>query len=445
METSDVMTREQPPQDTARGTQRASGRRPPPVVARAARRNLLHDTLYRRTRRALVDRVHRLDDTLFGSRGEARRVLFEAASPLSFVVFRPVYERLRRDARLAFRFTACGKTWSPEAIFSPHGLGSRIVRADRAAWMKVDAYINTDFWDATWLRRRARRVHLFHGVAGKYGLDAPVEIAPTVASFDRLLFPNRERRDSYLAAGLAGAERAALVGYPKTDCLVDGSIDGRDVRLRLGLTGGAPVVMYAPTWSPHSSLHSMGEAVIAALEGAGYQVIVKLHDRSYDPSARGGGGIDWSARLARWDGHPRIRVVRDPDASPYLCASDALVTCHSSVGFEFMLLDRPLVVLESEGLTRHAQINPRKVALMRSAADVAARADDVPRLVERQLADVARHSATRRAIARELFHEAGTATSRAVAAIYDLLELDAPAPAAVHPARAAVQSWSLSS
>jgi hypothetical protein len=426
--------------DATTHDRRRRNKRAPAVGA-----SLLHDTIYRRTRRAVVERLHGLDDALRGPRGASRRILFEAASPLSFVVFRPVYERLSRDARLEFWFTACGKTWSPEAIFSPVGLGHRIVGADRAVWMKVDAYVNTDFWDATWLRRRARRVHLFHGVAGKYGLDAPVEIAPTVASFDRLLFPNRERHDSYLAAGLVGPERAALVGYPKTDCLVDGSIDGGAVRRRLGLTDGTPVVIYAPTWSPHSSLHSMGEAVIDALAAAGYQVIVKLHDRSYDPSARGGGGIDWAARLARWDAHPRVRVVRDPDVSPYLCASDALVTCHSSVGFEFMLLDRPIVVLESEDLVRHAQINPRKVALMRSAADVAAGADDVPRLVERQLADPRRYAAARRAIARELFHGAGSATSRAVAVIYDLLELEAPAPAAVHPARAATESWSLSS
>jgi hypothetical protein len=260
------------------------------------------------------------------------------------------------------------------------------------------------------------------------------------------MFPNRDRLDSYVAAGLVSPRRAALVGYPKTDCLVDGTIDGRSVRHGLGLTEETPVVMYAPTWSPHSSLHTMGEGVIAALERAGLQVIVKLHDRSYDPTPRGGGGVDWAARLSRWDDHPRVKIVRDADASPYLCASDALVTCHSSVGFEYMLLDRPLVVLEAEDLVKRAQINPRKVRLMRSAADVASRADQVPALIARQLADPGRHSARRREIARELFHEAGTATGRAVAAIYELLELEAPAPAGLASSSVTPQqSWSLSS
>jgi hypothetical protein len=407
--------------------------------------SLLHDTMYRRFRRDVVGRLRALDELLAVRRGERRRVLFEAASPLSFAVFRPVYERLRTDPRLEFWFTASGKAWSPTAIFEPLGLGGRVVSASRAAWMKVDLYLNTDFWDATWQRRRARRVHLFHGVAGKYGLDAPVEIAPMVASFDCLMFPNRDRRDSYLAAGLVAPERAALIGYPKTDCLVDGSIDAAAVRQRVGLTGDSPVVMYAPTWSPHSSLHSMGEEVIAALARAGYQVIVKLHDRSYDLTQRGAGGIDWAARLGRWAGHSRVAIVHDADASPYMCAADALVTCHSSVGFEFMLLDRPLVVIAVDALLKHAQINPRKVALMRSAAEVAEHADQVPALVERQLADPGRHSARRREIARELFHEAGTATTRAVTAIYQLLELEAPVPASIRHSGAATQHrWSFS-
>ena len=409
--------------------------------------SLLNDTLYRRTRRSVVDRVHAIDDAVFlPRRRRARTILFEAASPLSFAVFRPVYDRLRTDPRLEFWFTACGKTWTPQAIFHPVGLADRVVSASRAAWMKVDLYVNTDFWDATWQRRRARRVHLFHGVAGKYGLDAPVEIAPTVATFDCLMFPNRDRLDSYLTAGLVSPARAALVGYPKTDCLVDGSIDGQEVRRRLGFDGGSPVVMYAPTWSPHSSLHTMGEDVIAALQRGGFQVIVKLHDRSYDPTPRGGGGVDWAARLAGWEGHPRVKIVRDADASPYLCASDALVTCHSSVGFEFMLLDRPLVVLNARELADRAQINPRKVRLMQSAAEVADRAGQVPVLTERQLADPSRHSARRREIARELFHEAGTATARAVAAIYELLDMDAPVPASLASSSVTAQhSWSLSS
>src|SRR5204863_9404359 len=171
-----------------------------------------------------------------GSAGR-RSVLFEAASPMSLAGFRPVYDRLRRDDRIELWFTTCDRAWDATRIFGPAGIVENVVSAREVRWKKFDAYINTDFWSMTWLRRDARRIHLFHGVAGKYGLDAPVHIAPAVATFDRLMFPNRDRLLRYAQAGLvdADSERAALIGYPKVDCLVDGSLDRMAIQRSLGL------------------------------------------------------------------------------------------------------------------------------------------------------------------------------------------------------------------
>ncbi len=109
-------------------------------------------------------------------------------------------------------------------------------------------------------------------------------------------------------------------------------------------------MLYAPTWSPYSSLNTMGRDVIAALGRLDVNVIVKLHDRSYDAETRGSGGVDWRAELLRLCRIHGAKLVQDADASPWLHAADLLVTDHSSVGFEFMLLDRPIVVLDSPGL-----------------------------------------------------------------------------------------------
>ena len=234
--------------------------------------------------------------------------------------------------------------------------------------------MNADFWDMTWLRRRTRRIHLFHGVAGKYGLDAPVDLAPTIAAFDCLMFINDDRRQRYIDAGLVADDRLAapLVGYPKLDCLVDGSLDRERHRaIARRSIRQLPTVLYAPTWSPHSSLNPMGEDVIERLAAEGLQVIVKLHDRSYDRRARGSGGIDWTARLSEVR-HPSARSGSrsEPDGSPFMVASDAMVSDHSSIAFEYMLLDRPLVIIDRPDLIEHARINPEKVRQLRSAAAV---------------------------------------------------------------------------
>jgi hypothetical protein len=401
--------------------------------------SLVRDTLYRRARRFVAERIHDVDDLLAAGR-PTRRILFQAASPMSFIVFKPVYERLRADPRLEFFFTAVGSAWEPGALFERVGIRDRVVSARTATWMKVDACINADFWDTTWLRRRTRRLHLFHGVAGKYGLDAPLELAPIVAAYDRLLFPNRDRLNRYVEAGLVAADGpgAVLAGYPKVDCLVDGTLDAGTIRASLALDPCRPTVLYAPTWSPYSSLNEFGERIIDALAAAGFNVVVKLHDRSYDRSQRGSGGIDWAERLARYRNHPLVRVVDDPDSAPYCVAADALVTDHSSVGFEYTLLDRPLVIVDCPKLVEHASVSRSRVVELRGAAEVVHSPADIPDAVARQLEAPSLHRIQRRALACRYFHQPGRATDRVAGVVYEVLGLpDAAALPATDAAAAA--------
>jgi GT2 family glycosyltransferase len=403
------------------------------VVPRAASRlrdrsttpDLLQDTRYRRARAAITRTVHALDDAVLDWRGGPRRVLFEAASPLSLAVFQPIYDRLRRDERIQFWFTVTDESWDADRIFKRAGIHDRILTRSAVRWRKFHAYINTDFWNMTWLPRRARRLHLFHGVAGKYDLDAPTMIAPVVATFDRLMFANLDRLHRYAEAGLVDPDspRAALIGYPKTDCLVDGSLDRAAIMDSLGLDRQKPTVLYAPTWSPHSSLNLMGEAILKALAHLDVNVLVKLHDRSLAPSDRGSGGIDWRARITQLDRKQVVHLAEGSDASPYLFVADLLVTDHSSIGFEFTLLDRPLVVVHSPNLLRHARVNPEKAALLQSAAHVIHSAETVAETVAYALANPSVRSPERQRVANELFYRPGTATARAVECVYQLLGL----------------------
>src|SRR2546429_268106 len=113
----------------------------------------------------------------------------------------------------------------------------------------------------------------------------------------------------------------------------------------------------------------MGAEPTRALARLDVNVIVKLHDRSYDTTQRGSGGVEWAPRIAAHCRAPHVHLGSASDVSPYLYVSDVLVTDHSSVGFEFMLLDRPLVVINCPELIRHARINPSKVSLLWSGAD----------------------------------------------------------------------------
>jgi hypothetical protein len=406
--------------------------------------NLLQDTLCRRTRTAVVNAAHAADELVCRLSRSERRILFEAASPLSLAIFRPVLERLQRDRRLEFWFTTSDSSWDADRIFGAAGIGERVISATRAQWMKFDGYVNTDFWNMTWLRRRVRRVHLFHGVAGKYGLDAPVRIAPVVASFDRLLFPNEDRLRRYREAGLVESDgtRGQLIGYPKVDCLVDGSLDRAAIQTWIGLDPSVPTVLYAPTWSPQSSLNTIGTQLIPALARLGINVIVKLHDRSYDRRSQSAGRVDWGHHLDAICRSWHVHAGHGSDVSPYLFVADVLVTDHSSVGFEFTLLDRPIVVIDTPELIRKARVGADKVRSLQGAATVVHDVDGATRAIVSALAEPTRKSAERRLLADRYFYRPGTATARAVTCIYELLDIVAPedmrhavdVPRAVQPA-----------
>jgi hypothetical protein len=159
-------------------------------------------------------------------------------------------------------------------------------------------------------------------------------------------------------------------------------------------------------------------------------VIAKLHDRSLDTDPRYSGGIDWRRRLARFSG-PHFLLATGGDSTPYVLASDVMVTDHSSIGFEFCAADRPLVVFDAPGLIEAARINPDKVALLRSAAAVVATTRELAEAIGAALAAPHLRSAERRRAADEVFFHAGTATERALRLVYELLSLPFIRPVSV--------------
>jgi CDP-glycerol glycerophosphotransferase len=266
-------------------------------------------------------------------------------------------------------------------------------------------------------------VNFFHGVAGKYDLDNPKGLPLGFDSYDRVGFINRDRMLRYLAAEVVRPAQARLVGYPKLDKLANGQIDADGVKRRYALAD-RPTVLYAPTYSEASSLHLAGTDIVSALDKAGFNVLIKLHDRSLDQDPRYNGGIDWRARFAELIAQSRsgrIHFIELPDASPLLAAADVMVTDHSSIGFEFLVLDRPLIVFDAPDLATTARVNPEKIALLRSAAQVTQTPGQTVTAANAAIADPASQSAARRRVAREMFFEPGGATRRAVHLVRELL------------------------
>ena len=336
------------------------------------------------------------------------RVLADARTPMNLAVLAPLCTALEADDRIEVLSSTEASPVHP--------------------WTRIDLSMSADFWHQTPLRRCRRRLAFFHGVAGKYDLDHPERLAGAdLRRLDRVGFINQERMDRYVACGAVTPEQAVLVGYPKVDRLLQGAWPAAKVRASLGLPPGTPTVLYAPTFSTANSLHLAGERIVATLLESGCNVIVKLHDRSMVPHPKHTDGVDWTARLHHFEQHPHFALAREADASQYLSAADVLVTDHSTVGFEFALLDRPLIVFDAPRLREAARIDDDKWHLLRSMADVVRTPDELRNAVRQALVEP-RRLHTERSKAHDLFAYAGNATDRALRVVYELLDLK-PAPA----------------
>jgi CDP-glycerol glycerophosphotransferase (TagB/SpsB family) len=362
--------------------------------------------------------------------GAPRRVLIEVRSPMNLEVLRPIWSALADDSRVALTFTAEEDAWV-RPLLEAAGLAGRMVTQTRATWRRFDLAFNADPWNALPLKRCWKRANFFHGVAGKYDLDDAQAIGEKVdfGIYNCVMFANEDRLRRYVDAGIVPASRAALIGFPKVDDLVNGRWTAAAVRKELGLDPSAETVLYAPTFSPASSLHVAGERIIDALLATGRNVIVKLHERSTVPHPRYTDGVDWLARLARFQTQPRYVYATGAHVGPYLAAADVLVTDHSTVGFEFALLDRPIIVFDVPDLLHFARINPDKWRQLRGMADVVRRPEDLAGALSTALAAPSRQSPARRAATRALFAHAGHATQRALQVVYELLELPVAAEA----------------
>ena len=348
------------------------------------------------------------------------RVLVDVRTPMNVAVLRPVWSALATDPRITLAFTA-EQSQPVRTTLMSDGLADALISRSSATWTRWDLVLTADAWNHTPLRRCHRRLQFFHGVAGKYDLDVPERMrAAHLERFDRVAFINEDRMRRYVNAGVVTSGQAVLVGYPKADDLINGRWSREEVRQSLRLDESRATVVYAPTFSVAGSLHLAGPSIIGALLDADFNVIVKLHDRSMVADARHTAGIDWPQRLRTFDASGRFVLARGADAEPFLAAADVLVTDHSTVGFEFALLDRPIVVFDAPQLLAAARIDRDKWDLLRSMATVVHTPAETVSAVCAALAQPSALSKARLG-ARALFASPGTATQRALAIVYELL------------------------
>ena len=343
------------------------------------------------------------------------RVLFTGYAPVHFVCFQPLFERL--GARPGVDAYVSGglrsKTPDREVRYDTDGLYEPF-ELPRDAVLTVDEIRETDF-DVLFCANTKRieprsfdqSVEIFHGMSFR---NKAIREENTGNDRYFVLGPYMMRR--FREFGFFGDDdrRAVEVGFPKTDRLLDGTLD-RDTILRTyGFSGERPVVLYAPTGAKRNSLETMGEDLIRLLSATGeYDLLVKPHDH---PKTK----LNWFERLAPLE-HEHLRLVRAPDVVPTLFVADLLISDASSVVNEYALLDRPIVFLDVPELLEAAGGDGSALDLDtwgRKGGEVAANPVAAAAAVADGLANPGRRSNVRAGIVQDLFYNPGRATDAAM-------------------------------
>jgi len=345
-----------------------------------------------------------------------KRVLFAGYAPVHFVCFEPIYERLAKRSDIVVDLSG-GRDADDEGLGATTAseLYDRFPNVPREHVIELDEMHEREYdlvfcaHSSGFFPRVDRgRVQIFHGLSFRN-----MAVRRDVLIYDSLFVIGPYQMRSLIANKLfrEGSDRLVPTGFAKLDRLVDGSLSREGILDDLGFTGDRPVVLYAPTGQKRNSLESNGPEVIRRLQGTGeYDILIKLHDHPRDRGEPGREEIE-----GMLDKHTRL--VTGFDVVPYLYAADLLISDASSVSMEYSLLDRPVVYLDVpeliDAVKRKKKGSFDLETWGRKGGTVARWPDEAVQAVEWSLENPDAHGEIRRAMAQDLFYNAGTATDAA--------------------------------
>ena len=299
------------------------------------------------------------------------------------------------------------------------------------------AFVSPTFW-VTPPAETIIRICVFHGLPSK-GNTFPPELVQRFSTLF-LLGPTQEelyREFSATYPAIATKQRAYMVGYPKTDRLFQGVYDRETILASLGLDPLKPVVLFAPAFDPGTSLQSYGTALFDVLAGMEIQVLVKLHPACYDLRYKASrlDGVPWPDILGEYEKKSLIRHVGNKPLTPFLLASDVMLTDISGAALEFLLLDRPVVYLHcpdffEKAISQNKHQYPRskndvlndvRADSGRSTGVVAMNLEELPSVIMKSIRNPGEFADKRASLRQRLVYNPGNASEMAVATLMEVL------------------------
>lgn len=250
----------------------------------------------------------------------SRRYLFFVSKPYSFAILEPLQRYIQAQSRGEVRWFLASTARRYQAPGEVLSTVKEVIAFDPEAVL-VPGNVVPPFWPGL-------KVQVFHGlddeVKGFYRLSGLFDLYCTLGPTMTGRFNELARRYRHFLV--------IETGWPKLDPLAHPQ-NRQLMRRELGVDPQRPVLLYAPTFPPkYSSAQDLLPAIRQLTHGP-YHWLVKFHplvDRELIECYQNLNG-------------EYFQVVEDLNILPYMQAADVIITDTSSVAYEFLMLDRPII------------------------------------------------------------------------------------------------------
>jgi hypothetical protein len=280
-------------------------------------------------------------------------VIFYVDTPLLFLHVEPIWNLLRYYTDKIDFYFAVGETQLQKTLLLLQEKGVKKEKILSIPEMKkfysADLFLSPTQW-CFFPNGNQINVQIFHGLSSK-GVSFPDDIL----QFDILFLASSVFKDMYLNVFLKKHPECKQVlyevGYPKIDSLCNKKYDREMIFQTLNLDASKITVLYAPTYLSEGSFFRYGEEIIETILGMNVNLLVKLHPGLYnDPDNSNivwlSGSTNWRELVSSYEKNANFRNITDVDSNPYLFITDILITDISSIAYEFMVLDRPIIYFD---------------------------------------------------------------------------------------------------
>jgi CDP-glycerol glycerophosphotransferase (TagB/SpsB family) len=343
-------------------------------------------------------------------------------------MFKPVIEELRKESSVRIFFLI---------MFHPyHGMkGLRSTRRYAAEQLEIPPERILYIWQATWEKwdvlicndmyakfplRRKRTIVLPHGSGFTPRKIKRSLFRKTIYDFD-YSFHTGEFDYALARSYIKNRPVCFITGFPFIDTLVTKGKE--DPSTRYAYEDLQRIVLFAPHWvtsDVYGTEHRIWISAIAeACENLGHELWIKPHAVSYrtiQPRPQ-----SWMDVIRPFRDKKSIRILEDMDDIPYLKRADVLITDVSGRANNFMVMDKPVILIPPpKGYTGHLLLQSI-LDEMRKGAYCLWSADELTEVLDRCLSFSEEMSNQRCEVVARFFSHIGNSAEETVRQILALV------------------------